>query len=102
MDEKRGRRIRVVAKVELEDRIRAFPRRRTYLLPALHVVHEIYGWLPGVALELVGGHLRVPKSEVYGVASSFPDFRLSEPSPDHLRVCMGAICRVSSLASRRA
>src|SRR6266567_1568559 len=101
MEDKRGRRIRVVAEVELEDRIRAFPRRRTYLLPALHVVHEMYGWLPGEALELVGGHLRVPKSEVYGIASSFPDFRLTEPSPDHSRVCTGASCRVFGAASRR-
>ena len=64
---------------EVAERIQQFPRRRTYLLPALHEVHEAYGWLPANALELVGAHLRVPKSEVYGIASSFPDFRLVQP-----------------------
>ena len=63
---------------ELADRIQAFPRRRTYLLPALHEIKNTYGWLPGPALELVGAHLRVPRSEVFGIASSFPDFVLDE------------------------
>lgn len=79
--------------VDVADRIQQFPRRRTYLLPALHEVHEAYGWLPGGALELVGAHLRVPKSEVYGVATSFPDFRMTEPESQTIRVCQGASCR---------
>jgi NADH:ubiquinone oxidoreductase subunit F (NADH-binding)/NADH:ubiquinone oxidoreductase subunit E len=78
---------------DVRERVTAFPRQRTYLLPALHTVHDAYGWLPSEALELVGGHLRVPKSEVYGVASSFPDFKLDEPSAHTTRVCVGASCR---------
>ena len=79
---------------EVEDRIQEFPRRRTYLLPALHEVQAAFGWLPGEALELVGVHLRVPKSEVFGIASSFPDFKLDAP-PEHVRrVCTGASCRL--------
>jgi NADH:ubiquinone oxidoreductase subunit F (NADH-binding)/NADH:ubiquinone oxidoreductase subunit E len=85
----------VVQDVDLAERIRAYPRRRTYLLPALHDVQEALGWLQGSALELIGQHLRVPKSEVYGIASSFPDFTLAEP-PQHLvRVCVGASCRLA-------
>jgi NADH:ubiquinone oxidoreductase subunit F (NADH-binding)/NADH:ubiquinone oxidoreductase subunit E len=84
----------VTATAELEDRIRALPRRRTSLLPALHEVQAAYGWLPADALEMVGLHLRVPKSEVYGIASSFPDFRLREPAPHLVRACIGASCRV--------
>jgi NADH:ubiquinone oxidoreductase subunit F (NADH-binding)/NADH:ubiquinone oxidoreductase subunit E len=90
----------VNGRAELDERIRAFPRRRTYLLPALHEVQHALGWLPATALETVGGHLRVPKSEVYGIASSFPDFRLSEP-PEHVtRVCAGASCRVAGAAPK--
>ena len=79
---------------DLDERIQALPRRRTYLLPALHEVHAAYGWLPADALEMVGLHLRVPKSEVFGIASSFPDFKLDAPDPSTTRVCMGASCRV--------
>lgn len=87
---------------DLEDRIRAFPRQRAYLLPALHEVQSTYGWLPPDALERIGGHLRVPKSEVFGIASSFPDFVLAEPEAHTLRVCTGASCRVLGGASRAA
>src|ERR1700730_6479645 len=81
---------------DLAERIHAFPRRRTYLLPALHEVQDAFGWLQGGALELVGTHLRVRKSEVFGVASSFPDFRLREPVEEgETRVCMGAACRLA-------
>jgi NADH-quinone oxidoreductase subunit F len=67
---------------DVAERIHAYPRQRTYLLPALHDVQDAFGWLPAVALEQVGQHLRVPKSEVFGIASSFPDFRLHEPPAD--------------------
>jgi NADH:ubiquinone oxidoreductase subunit F (NADH-binding)/NADH:ubiquinone oxidoreductase subunit E len=87
----------VDAAAELAERIRAYPRRRTYLLPALHAVQDSLGWLPADALEMVGGHLRVPKSEVYGIASSFPDFRLAEPAKHVTRVCTGAACRLAGI-----
>src|SRR5258708_36978303 len=53
------------------------------------------GWLPGEARETVGAHLRVPKSEVYGVASSFPDFLLAEPAEHVRRACIGPACRMA-------
>ncbi len=79
---------------DLVERIRAYPRRRTWLLPALHDVQHALGWLPGEALETVGAHLRVPKSEVYGVASSFPDFDLTQPAEHVVRECVGTACRL--------
>ena len=84
---------------DLVERIRAYPRRRTYLLPALHDVQHSLGWLPGEALETVGAHLRVPKSEVYGVASSFPDFNLTEPAEHTTRRCIGVACRLAGAAA---
>jgi NADH:ubiquinone oxidoreductase subunit E len=86
---------------DLAERIRGYPRRRTYLLPALHDVQHALGWLPGEALEMVGGHLRVPKSEVYGIASSFPDFNLAEPAEHVIRVCIGASCRMAGTPELR-
>src|SRR5215472_4231992 len=78
---------------ELVGAVRAYPRQRTCLLPALQDVQLALGWLPDWGIELVGAHLRVPKSEAYGVASSFPDLRLSEPPLEVTRVCRGASCR---------
>ena len=47
----------VDAQADLAEHIRAYPRRRTYLLPALHEVQQALGWLPGAALEMVGERL---------------------------------------------
>ncbi|MBI1733568.1 MAG: NAD(P)H-dependent oxidoreductase subunit E [Candidatus Rokubacteria bacterium] len=74
--------------------IAAFPRERRWLLPALQAVQHAHGWLPREALADVAAHLRVPASEVWGVASDYPELRL-QPTGQHLvRVCAGVTCRL--------
>ena len=46
-----------------------FPRERTWLLPALQAAQRLDGWLSADTLESIATHLRVPKSEVWAVAS---------------------------------
>ena len=76
-------------------RIAAFPRERTWLLPALEAVQASEGWLSLESLEAVAAHLRVPKSEVYGVATHYPEFRLARPGAHLIRVCTGVSCRLT-------
>jgi NADH:ubiquinone oxidoreductase subunit F (NADH-binding)/NADH:ubiquinone oxidoreductase subunit E len=40
----------------------------------------------------VAAHLRVPASEVYGVATHYPEFRLTPRGERHVRVCTGVSC----------
>jgi NADH:ubiquinone oxidoreductase subunit F (NADH-binding)/NADH:ubiquinone oxidoreductase subunit E len=79
-----------------------FPRERTWLLPALHAVQGAAGWLSETALAEVAAHLRVPASEVYGVASSYPEFRLTPRGRHHVRVCTGVSCALTGGAAVRA
>ena len=74
------------------DVLARFPRERTWLLPALHAVQHADRWLSPAALEQVAAHLRVPKSEVWGVASHYPEFRLTAPGRRLVRVCTGVAC----------
>lgn len=76
----------------LADTLSRFPRERTWLLPALHAVQHAERWLSPVSLERVAAHLRVPKSEVWGVASGYPEFRLAAPGRRLVRVCTGVSC----------
>lgn len=69
-----------------------FPRERTHLLPALHLVQHQYGHLPEWALRAVSQHLRVPPSEVYGAATSYVELRLKAPAQHTLCVCTGLSC----------
>ncbi len=77
----------------LED-LRELPRERTMLLPALHLAHDRLGYLPGWAIEAIGAWLHVPKSEVYGAATSYANFRFRPPPRHRIKVCCGAACRV--------
>src|SRR5437867_10497179 len=71
-----------------------FPRERTWLLPALQAVQRAERYLSAEALEAVAAHLRVPKSEVWGVASHYPELRLAPPGTRVVRVCTGVSCKL--------
>jgi len=73
--------------------ITGFPRERTWLLPALQAVQKVQHWLSPEALESVAAHLRVPKTEVWAVASHYPELRLAEPGERLVRVCTGLACQ---------
>ena len=72
-----------------------FPRDHGQLLPALHYLQHEFGYLPGWAMEVVGWHLGVPASEVYGAATSYSELRTVEPATHLLRVCTGLGCRIA-------
>src|SRR5262245_1826324 len=72
-----------------------FPRERQWLLPALHAVQHALGWLSPAALGDVAAHLRVPASEVFGVATGYPEFRLAPRGRHHARVCTGVSCTLT-------
>lgn len=74
---------------ELRDR---FPRNHGQLLPALHYLHHEFGHLPDWAMEVVGWHLGIPSSEVYGAATSYTELRIDEPGSTVVRVCTALSC----------
>jgi NADH:ubiquinone oxidoreductase subunit F (NADH-binding)/NADH:ubiquinone oxidoreductase subunit E len=71
-----------------------FPRERTWLLPALDLAQRAEGWVSPETLAAIAAHLRVPASEVWGVASHYPEVRLRRPGRRLVRVCAGVACRV--------
>jgi NADH-quinone oxidoreductase subunit F len=79
---------------EPPDVLSGFPRERTWLLPALHALQHRDRWLSPEALAAAADHLRVPRSEVYGVATHYPELRLTRPGRRVVRVCVGLSCRV--------
>jgi NADH:ubiquinone oxidoreductase subunit F (NADH-binding)/NADH:ubiquinone oxidoreductase subunit E/(2Fe-2S) ferredoxin len=76
----------------LSDILAPLPRERTWLLPALQAVQHAERWLSAASLEAIADHLRVPKSEVWGVASHYPELRLTAPGRRIVRVCVGVAC----------
>ena len=46
-------------------------------------------------MEVVGWHLGIPASEVYGAATSYTELRLQEPASHLLRICTGLSCWIN-------
>ena len=69
-----------------------FARNHGQLLPALHYLQHEFGYLPEWAMEVVGWHLGIPASEVYGAATSYTELRLQKPGDSVIRVCTGLSC----------
>lgn len=78
----------------LEKQIDASPKGRGQLIPLLQKAQDALGYLPSEALSLVADHLCITRSEVYGVASFYNQFRFNPPGRNPVKVCMGTACHV--------
>lgn len=64
------------------------------LIPILHSVQKLYGYLREDVLQVVSEDLNIPMTEIYGVASFYHLFSL-EPKGEHIiKVCLGTACYV--------
>ncbi len=85
----------VTAFQDLRDALGGFPRRRDQLLPLLHEAHRLQGYVGDDAIAEVARHVYLPRSEVYGIASGYSEFR-REPAPaGEVEVCAGLSCLIA-------
>ncbi|WP_068784429.1 NADH-quinone oxidoreductase subunit NuoE [Paenibacillus phocaensis] len=76
---------------EIIDQFRTLPGA---LIPVLHEIQDLYGYLPEEALQVVSRELEMPMAEIYGVATFYSFFSL-EPKGEHvIHVCMGTACYI--------
>ena len=64
------------------------------LIPILQAVQNQMGYLPVEALETISRELKIPSSEIYGVATFYAQFHLSPRGRHVIRVCRGTACHV--------
>ena len=64
------------------------------LIPLLQNAQKIYGYLPGSVLNRVAEYLRVPKSQVYEVATFYAQFYLTPHGRNTIKVCRGTACHI--------
>lgn len=67
---------------------------RESLIPLLQEVQEQHGYLSKEAVVLIGQHLRLPSSKIYGVATFYNQFRFQPKGRYHVQVCRGTACHV--------
>ena len=64
------------------------------LIHILQAVQEQMGYLPPEALETISREMKIPSSEIYGVATFYAQFHLKPRGRHVVRVCRGTACHV--------
>jgi NADH-quinone oxidoreductase subunit E/NADP-reducing hydrogenase subunit HndA len=64
------------------------------LIPVMHEVQKMYGYLEEEALEVVSEELKIPMAEIYGVATFYSQFSLKHKGKHTIKVCLGTACYV--------
>ena len=79
---------------EFEKAVAKYPseRRRSALLPVLHLAQELLGWLPEQAMAYVGFRLDVPPVRVREVATFYTMYRLKPTGRHHIEICNSVSC----------
>lgn len=68
--------------------------RRDSLIPILQEIQEEVGYLSEDAIVLVGQHLEMPTSKIYGLATFYNQFRFEPKGLFHIQVCHGTACHL--------
>lgn len=86
---------------ENKDRIKALKsfihehrKEKGALIAVLHKTQELFGYLPAEAQEIISKELRIPTSEIYGVATFYSQFSLVPKGDNEIGVCLGTACYV--------
>lgn len=79
---------------EADKRIRQYPsdRKRSAVLPLLHIVQSEFGFISPEAIEWVSGKLEIEPIKVEEVVTFYPGLRQHAPGKYHIRVCRTLSC----------
>lgn len=67
-----------------------------FLIPLLHEIQNLFGYLPKESLEIVCEETGLSMSEIYSVATFYSHFNLEPRGKYIIRVCLGTACYVKS------
>ncbi|MDD5704278.1 MAG: NADH-quinone oxidoreductase subunit NuoE [Dehalococcoidales bacterium] len=71
-----------------------FKGTKDEIIPVMEAVQDEFGYLPAEAMTAISRFLKVPESNIYGVATFYALFRLTPRGKIMVRVCRGTACHV--------
>ena len=80
--------------MKVRSAISQFKMIKGALIPVLHEIQDIYGYLPEPVLQIVSAELNLPMSEIYGVASFYHFFSLTPKGENVVHLCLGTACYI--------
>lgn len=67
---------------------------KSSLIPILQQVQSDQGYISPEAVTTISGHLRISKSQIFGVASFYSQFKFNPPGRHSIKICLGTACHV--------
>jgi len=64
------------------------------LIPILNEAQDLFGYLPMEVQELISKELKIPLTEVYGVATFYAKYTLKPSGKYRISLCLGTACYV--------
>ena len=77
-------------------KLKAFARQRGNLIPILQMVQDELAYIAPETIKMASEYLEIPKSEIYGVATFYNQFRFQPPGKHPIKVCLGTACHVKT------
>jgi formate dehydrogenase subunit gamma len=65
------------------------------MLPILHALQNVFGYLPEAAVPMVAQALNLSRAEVHGVVTFYHDFRKQPPGRHVLKLCRAEACQAA-------
>jgi len=84
------------AKKRFEHILTRYPTKEAALLPTLHLVQELWGYISPEAVHYVGSLLDLSPATVFGVVSFYDMYDQKPVGKYRLRVCTNLSCMVSN------
>lgn len=69
-------------------------KSRENLIPLLQDIQAEYGWLSENNVVEVSNYLKIPVSNIFGVATFYNQFRFQPVGKYHIQICRGTACHV--------
>ena len=74
--------------------IARYPRKRSAIMPLLHYVQSIYGYVTNEGIELIGQKLELATAEVTAVSTFYTQYKSKPVGEYHVGICTNTLCAV--------
>ena len=79
---------------KMDQIIARYPRSRSAIMPLLHFVQSIYGYVTDEGIEFIGKKLDLATAEVNAVASFYTQYKRKPVGDYHIGICTNTLCAV--------
>lgn len=86
--------LKEVTSTQMDEIIARYPRSRSAIMPLLHLVQAVEGFVTSEGIELVASKLDLTTAEVSAVATFYTQYKRRPVGEYHVGVCTNTLCAV--------